>query len=58
MNIILFNHDESKHATICINDHRARHIIKVIKAEVGDILLTGVINGAQGTGRIEHIDTK
>lgn len=55
MNIILFSHDELKLPTLTVEDYRARHIIKIIKAQPGDILTTGEINGAKGTSRILHI---
>lgn len=56
MNIILFSSDEAHQPTITVDDHRARHIIKVIKAQAGDTLITGEINGLKGTSRVQQID--
>ena len=56
MNIILFNHEEVQQATITVTDHRARHIIKTLRAKTGDTLITGEINGPKGTSRVQHID--
>lgn len=56
MNIILFSPDELKLPTLTVEDYRARHIIKIIKAQPGDMLTTGEINGPKGTSRIQHID--
>ncbi len=56
MNIILFSHDELKLPTLTVEDYRARHIIKIIKAQPGDRLTTGEINGPKGSSRILNID--
>ena len=56
MNIILFSHNEAKQSALKLTDHRARHIIKILKAQRGDTLITGEINGPKGTSRIHHID--
>ena len=55
MNIILFSHNETKHDAITVKDYRARHIIKIIKAQKDDTLITGEINGSQGISRIQQI---
>ncbi len=56
MNIILFSHEEVKQSAITVTDHRARHIIKILKPQPGDTLVTGEINGKKGSSRIHHID--
>lgn len=52
MNIILFSHDEARQNTVTLSDRRAQHIIKILKAKIGDTLTTGAMNGGQGTSRI------
>ena len=61
MNIILFEQNEiTTHGSqqIVITDHRAKHIVKVIRSEVGDRLGIGVINGAKGSGVVAAITRK
>lgn len=58
MNILLAEQDEIVHQRILLTDHRATHIIKVLRAKVGDRVRIGVINGAKGTGFIEAMHVK
>ncbi len=56
MNIILFNNtDLLTPDRIGLNDQRARHIIKVIKAEIGDRLRVGRVGGQLGKARVTKI---
>ncbi|GLS27341.1 16S rRNA (uracil(1498)-N(3))-methyltransferase [Marinibactrum halimedae] len=57
MNLILISADElNPNHSIQLTDRRFKHIRKVHRAEVGDALKVGVINGELGTGEILHID--
>ena len=61
MNIILFEQNEipdPEPRQIVITDHRAKHIVKVIRSEVGDRLGIGVINGRRGCGVVSAITRK
>lgn len=61
MNIILFNENEIPSLSqpqICLVDHRAKHIVKVLRSEVGDELKVGVINGGQGKAKVLEITPK
>ncbi len=56
MNIILF--DESELTTpLSIHDPRGRHIRKVLRGKIGDLLQVGIINGLMGTAEITGMDT-
>lgn len=54
MNIILF---EEIPQFIPLSDPRGRHIKKVLKAEAGDCLKAGLVNGPRGELCIESIET-
>lgn len=58
MNIILAEEKEIVNDRLVLTDHRAKHIVKVLRAEVGDTVRLGVINGLKGTGVIEAIEKK
>ncbi len=61
MNIILFSRDEvygSSEMSLVLTDHRAEHIVKVLRADIGDKLRVGVVNGGRGHGIIEKIKKK
>lgn len=57
MNLILFKSDESL-TSLPLSDHRAIHIISIIKPEIGDTLDIGVINGLKGKMTIKEITDK
>lgn len=51
MNLILFEKEELDHP-LSLKDERAQHILNILKADVGDVLQVGVLNGARGTARL------
>lgn len=54
MNLILFKGDENL-TSLPLTDHRAIHIMSIIKPEVGDSLDIGIVNGLKGKMIIENI---
>ncbi len=58
MNIILAEAREVDAGRITLTDYRAKHIIKVLGAEVGDTVRVGLINGQMGLGTISAIKGK
>ncbi len=52
MNIILAEAAEIVDGRLTLTDHRAEHIVRVLRAEIGDRLRIGVINGRRGTGTV------
>jgi RsmE family RNA methyltransferase len=58
MNIILAEQDEIVEQRLHVTDHRAKHIIKVLRAKVGDTVRLGVVDGKKGVGTIEAIEKK
>ncbi|PID76536.1 MAG: 16S rRNA (uracil(1498)-N(3))-methyltransferase [Deltaproteobacteria bacterium] len=58
MNIILLNKEEILNDTVCLNDYRARHIIKILKPEIGSSLRVGLLGGKCGHGRVAAMQTK
>lgn len=58
MNIILFEKDEIFDNQIVLTDHRATHIVKILKADIGSRLKVGIINQGRGTGEITEIHKK
>ena len=59
MNLILVDRAEiDKQGLVTLTDRRAAHICKVLKAEVGSCLRTGVINAAIGEAKIQKIHYK
>ncbi len=53
MNIILAEAAEIVDGRLTITDHRAEHIVLVLRAEIGDRLRIGLINGRRGIGTVE-----
>lgn len=53
MNILLAEQKEIVNRRITLTDHRATHIIKVLRAGVGDTVRIGVIDGQRGAAVIE-----
>ncbi|AGF79826.1 RNA methyltransferase, RsmE family [Desulfocapsa sulfexigens DSM 10523] len=59
MNIILFEKEElTPDNHVIFNDHRAKHIVKILQSEVGDSVRVGEVNGAMGTGNVLTIHRK
>jgi 16S rRNA (uracil1498-N3)-methyltransferase len=58
MNIILAEAGEVDSQRLSLTDHRAKHIAKVLRAEVGDRVRVGLINGKMGLGTILAIKKK
>lgn len=52
MNIILAEPAEIVDGQLTVTDGRAEHIVRVLRAEIGDRLRIGVINGRRGTGTV------
>ena len=56
MNRILFNKNEVQYADcVQLEDHRARHIIKVLHGAVGQIIKVGLLNGPRGFGVLKSV---
>ncbi len=58
MNIILAEAGEVDVSQLTLTDHRAQHIVKVLRAEIGDRVRVGLIDGAMGSGTITAIRKK
>ena len=58
MNILLAEADEIVDGCLILTDRRAEHIVKVLRADVGDTVRVGVVNGSKGIGVIEAIKPK
>jgi RsmE family RNA methyltransferase len=57
MNIVLLNQpDWISGDVVVLQDHRAMHIRKVLKAQVGDSLRVGLLGGLCGQGLIEAVE--
>ncbi len=57
MNLILFTqNDKTSKDTISLSDRRFDHIQSIHKAEIGDFLKVGEIDGKMGTGEVLSID--
>ena len=53
MNIILLApEDWLDENTVCLDDHRHEHIRSVLKAELGDALRVGLLDGLRGSGKV------
>ncbi len=58
MNIILITADEITDGQVSLYDHRAVHIIKVLRTEPGERIRIGVIDGGRGLGVVTGIQKK
>jgi 16S rRNA (uracil1498-N3)-methyltransferase len=59
MNLLLFEPKEiNRDDTVCLQDRRSQHIIKILGSKPGDTIRAGVINGPVGTGEILAIRGK
>ncbi|MES2855169.1 MAG: 16S rRNA (uracil(1498)-N(3))-methyltransferase [Bdellovibrionota bacterium] len=57
MNLILFDANELQKSTLEVRDRRARHIVDIHRARLGDILNVGQIDGLQGTGKVIEVSS-
>ena len=55
MNIILVTAEEINNDRVVLTDHRAAHIIKVLRSNQGDRVRVGVINNRRGMGTILNL---
>ena len=58
MNVVLLEVDEVDGGWVTLADRRAEHIVKVLRAETGDKVRIGKIDGKMGTGTITNIKKK
>ncbi|MFT5700901.1 MAG: 16S rRNA (uracil1498-N3)-methyltransferase [Desulforhopalus sp.] len=58
MNIILVQAEEIQGNCVQLSDHRAEHIVKVLRSDVGGRVKIGCIDGPLGTGDIVSIKKK
>jgi len=58
MNIILVQAEEIQGNCVHLSDHRAEHIVKVLRADVGAKVKLGCIDGALGDGYIVSLKKK
>lgn len=58
MNIILAEPDEVNDHRLVLTDRRAEHIVKILRAEVGNRVRVGLIDGKKGSGTISIIQKK
>ncbi len=58
MNIILAEASEIIEQQVTLTDYRAEHIVKVLRAKVGDRLRVGIVNGARGFGTLLAVQKK
>ena len=57
MNLILIRPEEIHNQQVTLTDHRAGHIVSVLKSSPGDFLKTGVINGPIGQSQVVDISS-
>jgi 16S rRNA (uracil1498-N3)-methyltransferase len=55
MNVLLFDSKEVSTNILSISDHRAEHIKKVLRLQVGDSLRVGEINGKLGIAEVAEV---
>jgi RsmE family RNA methyltransferase len=58
MNIILFEKEELSNGHVTLQDHRAKHIVKILKSKADDYIRVGEINGKIGSGKIVSMKVK
>jgi 16S rRNA (uracil1498-N3)-methyltransferase len=58
MNIILAEAAEIADGRLTLTDHRAEHIVRVLRAAIGDRLRIGVINGRRGIGTVAVLQSR
>lgn len=56
MNLIVFeNHELNAQQQLCLTGRRFAHVARVLKAQIGDRLRVGELNGQIGTGTVQTI---
>ncbi len=55
MNLILIRPEEIHNKQVTLTDHRAEHILSVLKSSPGDSLKAGVVNGPVGRSRVVDV---
>lgn len=58
MNVILIEEREIREGKITLSDHRAAHIVKVLKCIEGDSVKVGILHGKIGTAQIVGLHKK
>ncbi len=58
MNIILLDSSEIRGDLTTLTDHRAEHIVKVLRSAPGDRVTVGIINGKAGYGIIKELNAR
>ena len=58
MNVILIEGREIKEGKITLSDHRAAHIVKILKCAEGDSVKVGILHGKVGTAQIVYLQKK
>jgi len=58
MNLILLKKAEIKDTRVLLQDHRAKHIVKILRSDIGDSVRLGVIDGDMGKGQILRMGKK
>lgn len=58
MNIILIEKKEVFGNRVVLTDYRAKHIVKILKSEVGDCLRMGVLDGYSGEATVTAVQRK
>lgn len=56
MNIILLDPGEVIDQSVLLGDRRADHIVKILRAQPGDIVKIGILNGKIGYGTIKELN--
>lgn len=55
MNLILLRPEEINNKRVTLTDHRADHIVTVLKSSPGDSLKTGIVNGPVGRSKVLNV---
>ncbi|MEE4243734.1 MAG: 16S rRNA (uracil(1498)-N(3))-methyltransferase [Desulfopila sp.] len=58
MNVVIIEKQEIHNGKIVLSDHRAAHIVKILKCREGDSIKFGVLGGKIGTARIISLHGK
>ncbi|HEU4577079.1 MAG TPA: RsmE family RNA methyltransferase [Polyangiaceae bacterium] len=57
MNIVLLDASEpSPSGDLTLSDHRARHLLKILKVKPGSSVRVGIVDGAQGRAEVTNIE--
>ena len=57
MNIVLLDAAEaSASGDLTLSDHRARHLLKILKVKPGSSVRVGLVDGAQGRAEVTSIE--